>query len=182
MLMISIKDIPKSEQHIHAHNLLRECLKPLNIAYYADTAITKNRYGKPSLTEYPEIKYNLSHADGISACIVSEYECGIDCENVREYRPQVMKRAFSEDEKNMILSVPENQRDLLFFRLWTLKESYIKAIGMGLSFPLNQANFSFENGRITSNIINCRFRQYILRGGKFIVSICEQIVNIFSES
>lgn len=182
MLMISIKDIPKNEQHNHAHKLLRECLKPLNIAYSEDTAITKNRYGKPSLTEYPDIKYNISHADGISACIVSEYECGIDCENVREYRPNVMKRAFSDDEKNMILSAPENQRNLLFFRLWTLKESYIKAIGMGLSFPLNQANFSFENGIINSNITDCRFRQYILRNGKFIVSVCEQIVNISCES
>ncbi|MDE6789331.1 MAG: 4'-phosphopantetheinyl transferase superfamily protein [Ruminococcus sp.] len=182
MLMISIKDIPKSEQHNHAHRLLRECLKPLNIAYSADTATVKNKYGKPSLAEYPEIKYNISHADGISTCIISHSECGIDCENVREYRPNVMKHAFSKNEKNMILSAPENQRDLLFFRLWTLKESYIKAIGMGLSFPLNQANFGFENNKITSNINSFRFRQYILRDGKFVVSICEQIVNISCES
>ncbi len=182
MLMISIKDIPKSEQHNHAHRLLRECLRPLNIVYCEGTAITKNKYGKPSLVEYPEIKYNISHADGISACIISHSECGIDCENVREYRPNVMKRAFSENEKNMILSAPESQRDLLFFRLWTLKESYIKAIGMGLSFPLNQANFDFENNKITSNINGFRFRQYIIRDGKFIVSICEQIVNIFPET
>lgn len=182
MLMISIQDIPKGEQHTHAHRLLRECLKPLNIDYSENTAITKNKYGKPSLSEYPEIKYNISHADGVSACIVSEYECGIDCESVREYRPNVMKRAFSENEKNMILSAPENQHNLLFFRLWTLKESYIKAIGMGLSFPLNQADFSFENNKITSNITDCRFRQYILHDGKFIVSICEQNVNIFCES
>lgn len=182
MLMISIIDIPKIEQHNHAHRLLRECLKPLNIDYSENVEITKNKYGKPSLSEYSNVRYNVSHADGISACIVSEYECGIDCENVREYRPNVMKRAFSDNEKNMILSAPENQRNLLFFRLWTLKESYIKAIGMGLSFPLNQANFSFENGIINSNINGCRFRQYILRDGKFIVSICEQIVNISCES
>lgn len=182
MLMISIKDILKSEQHAHAHRLLTECLKPLNIDYSENTAVTKNRYGKPSLTEYPDVKYNISHADGISACIVSEYECGIDCEKVREYRPQVMKRAFSENERNMILSAPENQRDLLFFRLWTLKEAYIKAIGMGLSFPMNKANFSFEDGRINSNAADCRFRQYILRDGKFVVSVCEQIVNISPET
>lgn len=182
MLIISIKDIPKGEQHAHTHKLLRESLKSLGIPYCEHTAITKNRYGKPSLTDFPNIKYNISHADGISACIVSEYECGIDCENVREYRPQVMKRAFSEDERNTVLSAPENERNLLFFRLWTLKEAYIKAIGMGLSFPMNKVNFSFENGRINSNITDCRFRQYILRGGKFVLAICEQIVNISPET
>lgn len=182
MLIISIKDIPKSEQHSHAHRLLRECLKPFGIVYSENTETAKNRYGKPSLTEFPNIKYNISHADGISACIVSEYECGIDCENVREYRPQVMKRAFSEDERNSILSAPESEKNLLFFRLWTLKEAYIKAIGMGLSFPMNKANFSFEDGKINSNITDCRFRQYILRDGKFVLAICEQIVNIFPET
>ncbi|MCM1132453.1 MAG: 4'-phosphopantetheinyl transferase superfamily protein [Ruminococcus flavefaciens] len=180
--MISIKDIPRGEQHAHAHKLLRECLKPLNIAYSADTAIAKNKYGKPSLADFPDVKYNISHADGICACIISKYECGIDCESVREYRPLAMKRAFSEDEKNTVLSAVEAERDMLFFRLWTLKEAYIKAVGMGLSFPMNQANFSFEGNKIHSNITDCRFRQYILRDGKFIVAVCEQIVNISCES
>ncbi len=182
MLIISIKDIPRTEQHTHAHRILRECLKPLGIDYSEDAKTTKNRYGKPSLTEFPDIKYNISHADGISACIVSDYECGIDCENVREYRPQVMKRAFSERERNAVLSAPANEKNLLFFRLWTLKEAYIKSIGMGLSFPMNKANFSFENGRINSNIMDCCFRQYILHDGKFVLSICEQIVNISPET
>lgn len=178
MLIISIKDIPKSEQHSHAHRLLRECLKPLNIDYSADTAIVKNRYGKPSLAEYPELKYNISHAEGICACIISEHECGIDCEKVRTYRPNVLKRAFSEDEKNIILNAPENERDLLFFRLWTLKEAYIKALGIGLSFPMNQANFSFEDGSVVSNTKGFRFRQYVLDNNQYVVSICEQTVNI----
>lgn len=182
MLMISIKDIPKSEQHTHAHRLLRECLKPLDIDYSADTAIIKNKYGKPSLAEYPEVKYNISHADGICACIVSEHECGIDCENVRIYRPNVMKRAFSEEEKNLVLNADENSRDLIFFRLWTLKEAYIKAIGIGLSFPMSKVNFSFDGNIINSNVSDCIFRQYILKDGKFVVSVCEQTVNISYES
>lgn len=179
MLIISIKDIPKSEQHTYAHRLLHECLKPLNIDYSADTAIVKNRYGKPSLAEYPELKYNISHAEGICACIVSEHECGIDCEKVRTYRPNVLKRAFSEDEKNIILNAPESERDLFFFRLWTLKEAYIKALGIGLSFPMNQANFSFEGGSVVANTEGFRFRQYVLANNQYVVSICEQTVNIF---
>ncbi len=173
MIIISIKDIPKKEQRSHARRLLRECLKPLDIAYSEDMPITKNQYGKPSLTDYPEVFYNLSHADGITACIVSDSECGIDCEPIREYRPGVMKRAFTDAEQEMIAEAPESERDTLFFQLWTLKESYIKAVGMGLSYPMRDIEFSFENGKILSNAENYRFRQYILKN-KFIVSICKK--------
>ncbi|MDE7104416.1 MAG: 4'-phosphopantetheinyl transferase superfamily protein [Ruminococcus sp.] len=175
MLMISIHDIPKSEQHSHAHKLLRECLKRYNIEYSKNTEVIKNKYGKPSLAENPDIKYNISHADGISACIITDRECGIDCENVRQYRPNVMKRAFSESEKELVLSAPESERDLLFFRFWTLKEAYIKAIGIGLSFPMKNANFSFENNIINSDIQGYKFRQYILHDKKFIVSVAVKL-------
>ena len=66
MIIISIKDIPKKQQHSHAHNLLRECLKRYNIDYNENTAINKSEMGKPSLADYPDIHYNLSHADGIA--------------------------------------------------------------------------------------------------------------------
>lgn len=171
MIMISIADIPRDKQHEHAHSLLRECLKPLGITYSSDTAISKNRYGKPSLAEYPEVKYNISHADGICACIVSEYECGIDCEPVRQYRPNVLKRAFSESERDMIEKADTDERDLLFFRLWTLKEAYIKAIGTGLSYPMKNADFDFSGSEIITEISDYDFRQYILKGGKYVVSI-----------
>lgn len=176
MIIISVKSVPKGEQHSHAHRLLRECLKARGIEYSEKTAITKNKYGKPSLTDYPEIFYNVSHGDGIAGCIVSDKECGIDCENVREYRPNVLKRAFTEAEQALVKNAPENERDLMFFRLWTLKESYIKAIGVGLSFPMKNVGFSFENGNISSNVSGYRFRQYILKNNKFIVSICEKTV------
>lgn len=176
MLIISLTSVPKGKQHSHAHRLLRECLKKRGIEYSEDTAITKNKYGKPSMTEYPEIFYNLSHAEGIAGCIVSDRECGIDCENVREYRPNVMKRAFTEAEQALVMNAPENEWNLMFFRLWTLKESYIKAIGMGLSFPMKNAEFSLKNGVISSNVSGYKFRQYILKDNKFIISICEKAV------
>ncbi|MBR6385468.1 MAG: hypothetical protein IKS03_05025, partial [Ruminococcus sp.] len=56
MLIISIKDIAKKEQHTHAHKLLRECLKKYNINYNEETKIHKTEMGKPSLADYPEIK------------------------------------------------------------------------------------------------------------------------------
>ena len=173
MLLISLKEVPKKEQRSHAHKLLRECLKTHHIEYVTDeTPIIRNEHGKPSLAEHPEIKYNLSHANGIAVCLVSETECGVDCEGVRSYRPNVIKRAFSENEKILIENASENEHDLLFFRLWTLKEAYVKAIGIGISYPLNTVEFSFDGKKIISSVKDHAFRQYILKDGKFIVSVC----------
>lgn len=173
MLLISVIDVPRDGLHRHAHALLREALKPLKIAYTAETPIVRGAYGKPSFEEHPGVHFNLSHAKGIAACIVSGRECGIDCESVREFRPNVMKRAFTEAERELVLSAPKDERDLMFFRLWTLKEAYIKMIGKGLSFPLNEAVFGFDKGRIVANLGDCTFRQYIIKGS-YVVSICER--------
>lgn len=171
MIAVSLIDIDKKNQHSHAHRLLRECLKPFGVDYTEDSPVTKGKFGKPSLTEHPEIHYSISHADGISACIVSGKECGIDCERIRPLRPAVMRRAFSENEKQLVEEAPEKQRDTLFFRLWTLKEAYIKAVGTGLSFPLEQAEFILTEDGFTTAIDGYKFRQYIIRG-EFVVSVC----------
>ncbi len=174
MLIISMKELPKSEQHSHAHKLLREALKPFGVDYNENTPLTFGELGKPSLTEYPEIRYNLSHSDGIAACIVGPDECGIDAEKVRDYRPNVVKRVFSDSERAMIDAVDSSEeKNLLFFRLWTLKESYVKAIGIGVSYPMKTVEFSFDGNKISSNIKDYSFKQYILKNGKFIVSTCE---------
>lgn len=175
MLMISMIQLDKKEQHSHAHKLLRECLKPYKIDYSEDM-INRMEYGKPELIWHDDIHFNLSHADGIAACIVSEKECGIDCENVREYRPRVAQRVFTAKELDLFNAVDENDRDLLFFRLWTLKEAFVKAVGKGISYPMNTVGFSFENNQINCTEQGYRFRQFIIRGGKYIVSVCERVI------
>lgn len=173
MIFISLMDVPKKEQRNHAHNLLRECLKTRKINYITDeTPIVRGEHGKPSLAEHPEIMYNMSHANGIAVCLMADRECGVDCEGIRPYRPNVVKRAFSESEKKLIENAPENERDLLFFRMWTLKEAYVKAIGIGISYPLNTVEFSFEGNKITTSVKGYKFRQYILKNKKFVVSVC----------
>ena len=173
MIMISLTCTDRVGLHRHAHRLLGECLKLRKIEYSEDTPVIKGRMGKPSLAEHPDVHYNLSHAEGITACIVSDYECGIDCEKVRKYRPNVMKRAFSASERKMVESAPEAEKDLIFFRLWTLKESYVKAIGSGISYPMDTVEFRFEGDRIITDLPGCRFRQFIIKGGSFVAAVCE---------
>ncbi|MBR3971048.1 MAG: 4'-phosphopantetheinyl transferase superfamily protein [Ruminococcus sp.] len=177
MIKISLKNVPHKEQHSHAHGLLKELLKKYNIDYNSETAIGKNRYGKPFLADYPHIHFNVSHARGIAACIVESRECGIDCEQVRKYPVNVPKRVFADSELAILEAAPVAEKDLLFFRLWTLKEAYVKAIGQGISYPMNKVIFSFENGEIVCSDKNYKFRQYILKNGQFVVSTAIYKIN-----
>lgn len=173
MILISTERVLKNEQHKHAHSLLSRALKELGIDHVPNvTPVVFGAHGKPSLAERPDVHYNISHADGIATVAVSEFECGIDCERVREYDPRVMKRVCSETEQALISDAPEAERDLLFFRLWTLKEAYVKALGSGLSFPLREAEFSFAGDEILTGLSGCAFTQYILNG-EFAVAVCE---------
>ncbi len=169
-IKFSLEAVPHKEQHSLAHNLLKDMLKGFYDIDYTEEMTKKTEHGKPYLADYPDVHFNISHSEGIAACIVENRQCGIDCEKVREYRPNVMKRAFSEKEQALIEAAPENERDMLFFTLWTLKEAYIKAIGKGLSYPMDEVEFTFENGAVTSNITDFEFRRYIIGGGKFVIA------------
>ena len=172
MILISTQQVAKSEQRSHAHSLLSQCLKEYGIDYiFGKTPVIFGEHGKPSLAEHPGLHYNISHADCIAAVIVSEYECGIDCERVRPYRPSVFRRCYSEAERKAVETAPENERDLLFFKLWTLKEAYVKASGKGLSFPLRNAEFSLDGNDIQTELSGCTFSQHIVNN-EFVVSAC----------
>lgn len=173
MIIVSTKKLPPGQQHSHAHFLLAQCLKEYGVDYICDvTPLNYGSHGKPFLANRPDLHFNISHADGIAAAMVSDFECGIDCERIRPFKPRVMLRAYSKDEQTAVNSAPQNQRDFLFFRLWTLKEAYIKAIGTGLSYPMKNAAFAFEDGKIFTDLQNCRFSQFLV-GGEFLVAVCE---------
>ena len=109
-----------------------------------------NEYGRPEIAEPGHaraLKFNLSHTNGLIACIVArERAVGVDVED-RERRGrllQVADRYFSASEVRALRALPEAEQLDRFFLYWTLKESYIKARGMGLAIPLGK--FSFDIG------------------------------------
>lgn len=172
-ILVSTEQVLKKEQHFHAHSLLSRCLGEQGVSYTpGETPVVLGEHGKPSLAEYPELHYNISHSEGIAAAMISPYECGVDCERIRSFEPRVMKRVFSDREREAVENAPESRRELLFFSLWTLKEAYVKAIGRGLTFPMRQAEFSIEDGDIQTALTGCSFTLYII-GGEFALSVCE---------
>ena len=106
----------------------------------------------------------------MAVAAICNSEIGIDVENIREYRPRVAKKVFSERE-NMILQASENPNET-FFRIWTLKESFVKAIGIGISYPMKTCEFLLnDNGFSVNGCDGFTFRQIIVND-KFICSVC----------
>ena len=103
-----------------------------------------NNYGKPFIKN-SNIKFNISHTKEILALAFSfDTELGIDVEKIREIKlyQDIVKRFFSENEIKEFFSLPENEYQNTFFTIWTRKEAFIKAIGMGLSAKLDSFDVS----------------------------------------
>jgi len=93
--------------------------------------------GKPHIENIPDVHFNISHSGSYVVCAVAHAEIGIDVERVRKVNLRVAERFFSETEIKDLMSCTENDRMHYFITLWTIKESYLKAIGRGLTQHLN---------------------------------------------
>lgn len=107
-----------------------------------------NEHGRPAIAEpasAASLRFNLSHTRGLVVCLVArEREVGVDVED-RERDGKLLDvadRYFSPGEVAALRALPSREQLDRFFVYWTLKESYIKARGMGLAIPLS--HFSFE--------------------------------------
>jgi 4'-phosphopantetheinyl transferase len=124
--------------------------KNLNIKNI-DITFEKNEYGKPFLLGVDKIHFNISHSGNWVVCAISDYPVGIDVETIKPTDFEIAKRFFSKYEYTALKSQPDDQKQTYFFKLWTLKESYIKAVGKGLSIPLDSFTISVENSAIINS-------------------------------
>jgi 4'-phosphopantetheinyl transferase len=101
-----------------------------------------NEYGKPRVAAdhgLDWLSFNVSNTRGMVACAVCrDVEIGVDVEaDSQRYDPEVAKRFFTHNETAAIESAASEDRRERFLRTWTLKESVVKATGLGLSCPLS---------------------------------------------
>jgi 4'-phosphopantetheinyl transferase len=102
-----------------------------------------NKYGKPSISEDQNrgaLSFNLSHSNSMALYAVARgRRVGVDVEYMREdfATLEIAERFFSKGEIDALKAAPIDQRTKAFFNCWSRKESYIKAIGMGVSYPLD---------------------------------------------
>lgn len=106
----------------------------------------KNADGKPYIKEHPEFCYNLSHSKECAALVVDRQPVGVDVEGLRIGYKKLANRFFSEVEA---ASLNDAWSDEEFTRIWTRKESYLKATGYGMRMPLQ--SFSTLQERVEIN-------------------------------
>jgi phosphopantetheinyl transferase len=110
-----------------------------------------NKYGKPSVVEEqagaPRLEFNLSHTRTLVACVVSRGSpVGIDVEHIHatSWTPDVVSHYFAPSEVHMLDQLGDSDYTARFIEIWTLKEAYIKAIGEGLTLPLDSLALAFD--------------------------------------
>ena len=111
-----------------------------------------NPYGKPSLIVAQggnTLRFNLSHSRGMALiAITKNRDIGVDIEGINQNFSclEIAEKFFSPLENSVLRSLPEHLQPTAFFTCWTRKEAYIKAVGKGLSIPLNQFDVSLAPG------------------------------------
>ena len=162
----------KKAETANGRTLLREAVMK---EYGVDTGTLTTEYGeygKPYFKERPDIHFSISHSGEYAAIVLSDSEVGIDIQQVREIKPKLVEKLCDEAERRYVYESVD--KDKAFITLWALKESYIKAIGRGMSFPMDEINFRLDSscGEIQGEISN-REGSYTVRDmGGYVLAVC----------
>ncbi|MGD0622252.1 MAG: 4'-phosphopantetheinyl transferase superfamily protein [Thermacetogeniaceae bacterium] len=136
----------KVKQQLVSESLIRTIVrKELGMS---EIGFGKGPYGKPFIIGLPDFYYNLAHSGAWVVCAIDCAPIGIDIERVRPVDADLARLYFSTDEYRSLIVKDEPERSSLFFDLWTLKESYVKAKGGGLAIPLDSFTIYPEQDRI----------------------------------
>ena len=106
-------------------------------------------YGKPALGSEHTLRFNLSHSNEVALLAVSlDADIGVDVEHIRAdfASEDIARRYFSRAEVEVFNALPPEERVAAFFRCWTRKEAYIKAIGKGFSQSLSAFDVTLAPG------------------------------------
>ena len=90
--------------------------------------------GKPLLKSHPDIHFNLSHSKNAVTCVVSNDKIGVDVQYITHVKDSLAKRVLTDSEYARFKAFPTP--DEYFCEIWTIKESYLKLIGKGITTDL----------------------------------------------
>lgn len=133
----------------------------------------KGPFGKPEpilRPGEPAVCVNLSHTRGLAVVAASiGREIGVDAEWMGRPAPlEIAETHFAPEELTQIYDHMPDRRDEVFFKLWTLKEAYMKATGKGMHLALNSFAFGLDPVRLLSGAEACesaRWRFHVRRIG-----------------
>ena len=122
--------------------LLKKMLDEENIN---DPIIETEKDGKPYISNYENIHFNISHAGRMVACAISDEEIGIDIEKIDPLIDMKIAQTFFYNSEYENIKKSDNRVDQ-FFKYWVLKESYMKYTGLGFLLDLDKFEIVIDDG------------------------------------
>lgn len=147
----------------------------LKIAY-RNTKIRRDSYGKPFLVGGKR-HFNISYSKNKLMIATDNTPIGVDIEYMKEIdNIDSLAAHFSPEEKDALYQLENAEKIKYFYRLWVLKESYIKAVGKGFSCPFNSFYIEMKETSATliytkENDLNWKFKSYTFPDG-YCLAIC----------
>lgn len=152
------------KQGIGAELLLRAALQDARPESPWPPVITAGPYGKPAW-QIEGLHFSLSHSGNAAACAICDRPLGLDLQEPCAYRDALVRRFFAPEEQQALLSSCD--RDADFCRIWTMKESYLKALGTGLHTPLSSFSvFGDLNAAFWTDCIGGLYAAVCIPGAK----------------
>ncbi len=135
-----------AQHNILSYLLMRKVLISQYPLHPNEIVIAVNEHSKPYLSGKSLPHFNLSHSGEWVVGAFSEKPIGIDIEKIKRVNLKVAERFFSLPEIRFLNELNEVERDLWFLKFWTIKESYLKALGTGLSRSMSSFVASYHDG------------------------------------
>ena len=143
----SLKQATDKRLCVGAWLLLRQMLN--TIGYDANKeSLGYGKYGKPFFMNRPGLSFSLSHSGRIVLCALSDRAVGCDVERLNRLKDRTAARCFHSAEITALQSAGVTNSE----SIWTLKESFVKCIGQGLSCPFNSFSV-FTEGKLADTIV-----------------------------
>lgn len=135
--------------------------------------IVEGKYGKPYFPDYPDIHFNVSHSEKRVIAVFADTEVGCDIEYMASADLKLAERFFCKAEYEFIMEHQGQEREEAFYRIWTLKESFVKAVGSGLMLPMDE--FCIKIGGYTQVEQHYNNEEYGIedwKEGKYHMALC----------
>ena len=164
-----IKNIIDKKLSIGAWLCLREALKSFP-ALSEDMEITTDKNGKPHFKNCEYLHFSLSHSGKMALCALSDKEIGADIQLMGDFNEKICKKYFSHSEAQYVFSAStKEEKEKRFFRIWSLKEAYVKMTGEGL-FGFKKFSLLEDNKAFISLPENASFAEFDTDGYK--IAVC----------
>lgn len=126
-----------------------------------DIIYGKNENGKPFFRDNPEIHFNLSHSGDYVMAVFSDKEIGCDIQQMKRADLRIAKRFYAPEEYEYVMRRMESGRQEAFYRIWVLKESFLKAVGTGMALSMTDFSIQMEDDRVIGVRQNVRDKNYL---------------------